>query len=82
MVQNNNKISANEIRQWCFCPRQWYLYRTTSKVKNIHVSARKRGVAFHHSAARPVRAIQRLQRAIVTIAVIGGIACLILFLAR
>lgn len=72
-------IRASEIRQWCFCPRQWYLLRTTGR--RVVTAATKRGVDFHLKESRKVEAVQKMQLAFVAYLIIGGIVCCILLLS-
>jgi hypothetical protein len=78
-LKNKKTIGAYEVRQWCFCPRQWYLFRTTHRKANILAS--KKGVEFHENAAKPIKAIQKSQTAMATAIVLGGIICLIWLLS-
>ena len=73
-MRNGVKIRSNEIRQYCFCPRQWYLFRTTGK--RVVCAASRRGEEFHKKAAQPIKAIQRTQSFMVALIIIGGIACI------
>ncbi len=68
-------ISAGEIRQWCYCPRQWYLLRTGGR--RLMTPASRQGVAYHQKEAVKVKAVVRSQSALVTILILGGAACCI-----
>ncbi len=70
----SDTIRSSELAQWRFCPRQWYLFRTTSKKPEGR--AVTRGLMYHKGKAGNVQSIQRTQRAIVITAALGGIACL------
>lgn len=76
-MKSKKSIGAYEVRQWCFCPRQWYLFRTMGRIKRASNS--RKGMEFHRSASRPIKAIQKTQSMIVTAIVMGGIVCLIWF---
>ena len=78
-MKRSKNINASEIRQWCFCPRQWYLLRTTGR--KVVTFATKRGVDFHLKESRKVEAVKRMQLALGTTLIIGGIVCCILFLS-
>ena len=74
-MKKKRNIAANEIRQWCFCPRQWYLLRTTGL--RIMTPAAKRGVVYHQREAVRVNAVVRSQSALTIILLLGGAACCI-----
>ena len=66
-------IRASELKQWDYCPRQWYLVRTTSR--RLHCQAAKRGVEFHNRKLGAVQAIQKTQSHLVKLLITGGIVC-------
>ena len=74
MNRNKPNINANEIKQWDFCPRQWYLIRTKGRTWNDQPA--RRGQEFHQQHAVPVKQIQKTQSFISKIVTIGGAACL------
>lgn len=71
-------IRAGEIRQWCFCPKQWYLIRTRGIRKTT--PAGKRGIEHHKRESRKVEAVQRIQMRIKTMIFAGGALWLIFWL--
>ncbi len=73
-MKNSGAIRSSELAQWCFCPRQWYLFRTTGKKPEGR--AVTRGLIYHKGKAGNIQSIQRMQRALVMTAALGGIACL------
>jgi len=74
-----NNIRASEIRQWCFCPRQWYLFRTTGR--KVMTAASMRGIDFHLKESHKVEAVQRTQWFFTATLIMGGVACIIWFLS-
>ncbi len=74
MKQEKRKTNSNEYRQWDYCPRQWYLFKTTGR--KIRCQASKRGLEFHHRQAQSVQAVQNTQSFLMKIIITGGIVCL------
>jgi hypothetical protein len=73
------RISSHEIKQWAFCPRQWYLLRTTGRrVDNAFI---RKGSSFHHAKARQIRKIKIMQNILVSLVVIGAALCLFFLLS-
>ncbi len=78
MKKNNPFIRSSEIKQWDYCPRQWYLLRTTGR--KINTQAAKRGLEYHQKEAKGVKAVQKTQSLLITSILTGGIICLLWFL--
>jgi hypothetical protein len=78
-VKRNNNIRASELSQWCFCPRQWYLFRTTGR--KVMTPSSKRGIDFHVKESQKVEAVKSTQWVFATILIIGGMACIIWLLS-
>jgi hypothetical protein len=73
-------IKSSELKQWSFCPREWFLLRTRRiKINNIHT---KRGLEFHNKQAKGIRSIKRTQNQLVFLLATGGALCLLLLLLR
>lgn len=69
-------IGASEIKQWDFCPMQWWLIRNGAKSDS---AATRRGVAYHDERGKAVKAITVRQN-ILKYAWIGvAICCCFLF---
>jgi CRISPR/Cas system-associated exonuclease Cas4 (RecB family) len=81
MVKSNkHSISASELKQWDYCPRQWYLLKTTgSRVNNRAV---RLGREFHQKQAQGVKAVRNTQSLLTKFILTGGIACLFWFLLQ
>ena len=79
-MKKGNYIRASEMQSWSFCPKQWYLCRTTGKKPDS--PAIQKGKAYHVQESKSVRNVQRTQKSIVKYALIGGaIACLLWYLS-
>ncbi len=68
------------IRQWYFCPRQWFLLRARSG--RVETPESTRGVEFHRSESRKFEAIGRTQKLIKIVIYTGGSLCFIWLLLR
>jgi hypothetical protein len=80
MKKSKPNIRSGEFRSWSYCPRQWYLLRTTKR--RINTAASRKGMEFHRSHSQKVEAVQKAQSNFKTI-IVGGIVCLLLwFLLR
>lgn len=75
-MKNNTNIRASEIKQWAFCPRQWYLQRTTGR-RSCGGPAARKGEEFHRNKARGVQEVRKAQSALTKALMIGGIVCLL-----
>ncbi len=80
MKKNDLFIRSSEIKQWDYCPRQWYLLRTTGR--KINSQAAKRGLEYHNRQAKGVKAVQKTQSFLIKSILTGGIICLFWFLSR
>ena len=80
MNKNVINIRSSEMRSWSYCPRQWYLRRTTGR--KISCQASKRGLEFHNKQAQHVRAVRNTQSILTKTLMIGGIVCLFLLLSQ
>jgi hypothetical protein len=81
-MNNSPYIGSSEFKQWVFCPRHWYLLRTTGKrAQGPQIPTVRRGVEYHTAKSREVINVQKKQSAFVTAAVLGGIACIIWLLS-
>jgi len=78
-MNNSPYIGSSEFKQWAFCPRHWYLLRTTGK--RASGPAVRRGVEFHTRKSKEVINVQKKQSAFVTAVILGGIACIIWLLS-
>lgn len=76
-MKNKRYIAASEFKQWAFCPRHWYLLRTTGKRANS--SNARRGTLYHNAKAEGVKKVQKTQAVLLWV-ILGGIACF--FLSR
>lgn len=54
------KISATDLKQWCFCPRQWYFYKTTGRRPKFN-KAIKRGLDYHRVKGEAVDSVIKAQ---------------------
>lgn len=73
-------IKSSELKQFEFCPREWFLLRDRGiKVNNIHT---KGGQDFHHQQAIGIRSIKKTQNRLVFLLVTGGALCLLLLFLR
>ena len=77
-MQKQKDIPPSWIRQWCFCPRQWFLFRTTGR--KVETADSRRGMEFHERESRKVEAMRRTQKALKITVYAGGALCLMLWL--
>jgi hypothetical protein len=64
-------IKSSELKQWAFCPRQWFLLRMSGrKVDNEFT---RRGLRFHHQEARKFNAIKRTENTLTVVLIVGGV---------
>ena len=75
MKQRSSYINSAELRQWGFCPRQWYYYRVTGK-RPAYSSGMKRGIEYHERKAHHVSSIIQTQKALGLVLKTGGLVCL------
>ena len=83
-MKNKPNINASELKQWDFCPRQWYFLRTKGRRGRQQISSTepsRRGQEFHQQKSGPVKKAQKTQSAISKFMTIGGIACLLWLLS-
>ena len=78
-MKKQKDISPTWIRQWCFCPRQWFLFRTTGRKVDVTPES-KRGVEFHLNESRKVEAVRRTQTALKVTILAGGVLCMLFWL--
>lgn len=76
MVKNNLKISATDLKQWSFCPRQWYFYKTTGKRPKFS-KAIKRGLDYHRVKGEAVDSVIKAQSNLMFFLKAGGSICLL-----
>jgi hypothetical protein len=74
-----NDIGASEFNQWNYCPKKWYLERTTG-IKPRTPEIRK-GEEFHNMRGKGVMKVQKTQSALIATIIIGGLTCLFFFLS-
>ncbi len=79
MENRSIRISSHEIKQWAFCPGQWYLLRITGR--RVNDAFIRKGVAFHHEKAKQIRKIKKTQNVLVLLWVIGIALCLFFLLS-
>ncbi len=79
MNKTNLKISATDLKQWSFCPRQWYFYKTTGRKPKFN-RAIKRGLDYHRAKGEAVDSVIKAQRYLVFFLKTGGSICLLLVL--
>ena len=72
-------IGSAEFKQWAFCPRHWYLLRTTGK--RAHGPAVQRSMEFHARKSKEVITIKKTQSLFLTAVILGGIVCIIWLLS-
>ena len=85
-MKNKPNINASELKQWDFCPKQWYLLRTGGR-RRIQQQlcsnqASRRGQEFHQKKSGPVKQAQKTQSVISNFLTIGGLACLFWLLSH
>jgi hypothetical protein len=78
-MKDKRYIGSSEFKQWAFCPRHWYLLRTTGK--RAQGSSAQRGVDYHTRKSREVISVKKTQSAFIAAVILGGIVCLILLLS-
>ena len=79
MKRDKYFIGASEFNQWNYCPRKWYLERTTGI--RIDTPEIRKGKEFHNMRGKDARQVQKTQSALIAAITIGGIACLFLLLS-
>ncbi len=79
MENRSIRISSHEIKQYAFCPRQWYLLRTTGR--RVNDAFIREGAAFHHEKARQIRRIKTTQDVLVFLCAVGIVLCLFFLLS-
>lgn len=71
-------VISTELKQWGFCPRQWYYFRLTGR--KPWNAAIKRGLEYHHEKSVAVKYIKLIQNLVVVAGIGGGVLCLYLLL--
>jgi hypothetical protein len=74
--KNKRYIGSSEFKTWNFCPRYWYLMRTSGR--SAQGAAIQRGNAYHKKMSKGVVAVKQSQSAFVKALVLGGIICILL----
>ena len=70
------KISATDLQQWCFCPHQWYFYKSTGRKPKFN-RAVKRGIDYHRIKGEAVDSVIKAQRNLMFFLKAGGSICLL-----
>lgn len=79
MDKTDHKISATDLKQWCFCPRQWYFYKSTGRKPKFN-RALKRGIDYHRIKGEAVDSVIKAQSNLKFFLKAGGSICLLLLL--